>query len=53
MNIEFKKRIPSIKRMFSEGKNLEEISNSLNIKAEYFYKEIKKYSSEFSDLKFY
>lgn len=52
MNIEFKKIVPYIKTMFKEGKNIEEISNCLGIKSDEFYKKVKKYSSEFSDLNF-
>lgn len=52
MEIEFKRIIPYVKTMFKEGKNIEEISDSLGIESDEFYKKVKKYSSEFSDLNF-
>lgn len=52
MNREFKKNIPQIKKMFSEGRNIEEISKTLKIGSYDFLRRIRKYSSEFSDLTF-
>lgn len=52
MNIEFKKNIPHIKKMLSEGKNLEQISKTLGIESDDFLRRIRKHSSEFSTLTF-
>lgn len=52
MNIEFKKRIPHIKKMLSEGKNLEQISESLGLGSKGLLTQIRKNSNDFSDLNF-
>lgn len=52
MNIEFKKNIPHIKKMLSEGKNLEQISESLGLGSKGLLTQLRKNSNDFSDLNF-